>query len=117
MSAPWTPQHDLSTSKKPALTRRAYTLAEHGPDGFHTMLDPANRKALFGTIDVKNAKCSKEEDKDMILAEVGFGKQRAPTGRTSNIPDISDRGLPPAWPRCSRPMHPLSALMTCSSCS
>jgi len=95
MSDAWSPQHDLSTSRKPALTRRAHTLAAHGPDGFHMMLDPAHRAALFGSINVKEAECSKAQDKAKILDKVGFGKQRAPTVRLpTSLTSLTGVSLP-----------------------
>ncbi|PNH05170.1 WD repeat domain-containing protein [Tetrabaena socialis] len=48
----------------------AHTLATHGPDGFHAQLSPADRAVVVGSLDIRQANCSRSEDKDAILATV-----------------------------------------------
>ncbi|PNH08401.1 Vegetative incompatibility protein HET-E-1 [Tetrabaena socialis] len=48
----------------------AHTLATHGPDGFHAQLSPADRAAVVGQLDIRQAICSRIEDKQTILALV-----------------------------------------------
>ncbi|PNH00576.1 hypothetical protein TSOC_013598, partial [Tetrabaena socialis] len=48
----------------------AHTLAAHGLDGLHMHLSAEDRAKVFGSINVEEAECFKEEDKAMILSEI-----------------------------------------------
>ncbi|KXZ42624.1 hypothetical protein GPECTOR_129g554 [Gonium pectorale] len=48
----------------------AHTLGAHGPDGLHLALEPADRQAVYGDLDVRRAECFFEADKRFIMEQV-----------------------------------------------
>ena len=58
-----------------------HTILHHGPDGLHMPLaSTADRALLIASIDVANAECYLEEDKQMILAKVPRGPSNLGSG-------------------------------------